>query len=151
MIVRLADYLGVDCHYLMTGIKAENYKCADDLGLSEGAIKSLKSLKPMPFLSDALNYFICSPEFQQLVIDLHHFREKIKEAVDMAEDPASEWYESEGKLRNAQFMEFLATRNFDKLFGRVLKEEINKSSVIKKSPDGEGFIWQRNFGGKGNG
>ena len=35
MIVRLADYLGVDCHYLMTGIHAENYKCADDLGLSQ--------------------------------------------------------------------------------------------------------------------
>ena len=151
MIVRLADYLGVDCHYLMTGIHAENYKCADDLGLSEGAIKSIKSLKQMSFLLDALNYFICSTEFKQLVIDLYHFRERLKEAVELAENPATEWYESEGKLRNAQFMEFLATRNFDKLFGRVLKEEIDKSSVIKKSPDGDGFIWQRSFGGKDNG
>ena len=42
MIVKIADYLGVDCHYLMTGVQAKNYVCSNELGLSEKAIEKLK-------------------------------------------------------------------------------------------------------------
>ena len=31
MIVKIADYLGVDCHYLMTGVRAEHYSVANEL------------------------------------------------------------------------------------------------------------------------
>lgn len=41
-IVKIADYLGVDCHYLMTGVRAENYVCSNELGLSEKAISRLR-------------------------------------------------------------------------------------------------------------
>lgn len=41
-IIKLADYLDVDCHYLMTGIHAENYTSAHELGLSNGAINALR-------------------------------------------------------------------------------------------------------------
>lgn len=41
MIVKIADYLGVDCHYLMTGVQAENYVCSNELGLSEKAVNFL--------------------------------------------------------------------------------------------------------------
>lgn len=41
MIVKIANYLSVDCHYLMTGIQAENYVCSNELGLSEKAISRL--------------------------------------------------------------------------------------------------------------
>ena len=43
MIVKIADYMGVDCHYLITGVQAEHYKCAEDLGLSEKAIQILNA------------------------------------------------------------------------------------------------------------
>ena len=42
MIVKIADYLGVDCDYLMTGVRAEHYSVANELGLSGGAIKYLQ-------------------------------------------------------------------------------------------------------------
>lgn len=45
MIVKIADYLGVDCHYLMTGVRAEHYSVANELGLSEDAIDFLYDLK----------------------------------------------------------------------------------------------------------
>lgn len=41
MIAKIANYLGVDCHYLMTGIQAKNYICSNELGLSEKAISRL--------------------------------------------------------------------------------------------------------------
>ena len=41
MIVKIADYLGVDCHYLMTGIQAKNYISSNELGLSDKAISRL--------------------------------------------------------------------------------------------------------------
>lgn len=41
MIVKIAAYLNVDCHYLMTGIQAKNYICSNELGLSEKAISRL--------------------------------------------------------------------------------------------------------------
>lgn len=151
-----AQFYGVSSDYLLglsnhPTLDAQEAGAAEYTGLPIEAIRALREFKIMPLFADALNYFVCSPEFQQLVIDLFHFREKVKEAVAMAENPAAERHESGGNLMNAQFMEFLATRNFDRLFGRVLKEEIGKSSVIKKSPDGEGFIWQWSFGGKDDG
>lgn len=154
IVCNLCQLLDCDVSYLVGDYDERNYpthKISEYTGLSEDAIKSIKSLKRMSFLLNALNYFTCSPEFKQIVIDLFHFRERLKEAVELAENPSAEQHESIEKLRSAQFMEFLATRNFDELFGRVLKEEIDKSSVIKKSPDGEGFIWQWSFGGKDNG
>ena len=45
IIVKLADFLGVDCHYLLTGVQAENYIGAKDLGLSDGAIQRLINTK----------------------------------------------------------------------------------------------------------
>lgn len=41
-VIAMADYLGVDCSYLMTGISAENYHINSDLGLSDKAIKALE-------------------------------------------------------------------------------------------------------------
>lgn len=45
MIVKIANYLGVDCHYLITGIQSENYICSKELGLSERAIVHLKEIE----------------------------------------------------------------------------------------------------------
>ena len=42
MIVKIADYLEVDCHYLMTGVRAQNYASAKDLGLSGASVEYLQ-------------------------------------------------------------------------------------------------------------
>ena len=41
-IINIAKYLNVDCTYLMTGISTTNSTLADDTGLSENAIETLK-------------------------------------------------------------------------------------------------------------
>ena len=40
-IIQMAEYLGVDCSYLMTGIQSKNYALHSDLGLSNSAINLL--------------------------------------------------------------------------------------------------------------
>lgn len=41
-LISMAEYLGVDCHYLMTGVSSANRTLAADTGLSESAIEFLK-------------------------------------------------------------------------------------------------------------
>ena len=43
-IVKIANYLGVDCHYLMTGIQSKHMGLGD-IGLSERAINRILSFK----------------------------------------------------------------------------------------------------------
>lgn len=44
-ITKIADYLGEDCHYLITGVKAENKTLSSDTGLSDKSIDMLHHLK----------------------------------------------------------------------------------------------------------
>jgi len=44
-LYKIANRLGVDCNYLMTGIRSEHYNVAEFTGLSEGAIKQLHENK----------------------------------------------------------------------------------------------------------
>lgn len=44
VIIGIANFLGVDCHYLLTGVQANNYVCSNELGLSEKAINAIKEL-----------------------------------------------------------------------------------------------------------
>ena len=63
MLIKLADFFGVSTDYLLTGIKPENQKVHDDLGLSDDAIERLKILhsdneideKLMPFVNALLS------------------------------------------------------------------------------------------------
>lgn len=53
-IIKIADYLNVDCHYLMTGTKAENVTTAREIGLSDAAINKVKSFRDKAALSAVL-------------------------------------------------------------------------------------------------
>lgn len=44
-VKRIANCLGVDCHYLITGIKSNNQTTAQNLGLSEPSISALCNLQ----------------------------------------------------------------------------------------------------------
>ena len=55
-IIKLADCLGVDCHYLLTGVQANNYSVTSDIGLSDDAISWLKEKKNnFPYLMEMIN------------------------------------------------------------------------------------------------
>lgn len=68
MIVKIANFLGVDCHYLMTGVQAKNYVCSNELGLSEKAINAIKSSGG--FGLDVLNCFLENPDFFRLLLEV---------------------------------------------------------------------------------
>ena len=47
-IIAIADYLNVDCHYLMTGISTKDRTLKKQLGLSQEAINNLKQINKNP-------------------------------------------------------------------------------------------------------
>jgi transcriptional regulator with XRE-family HTH domain len=46
-IVPLAEFFGVDCDYLLTGVSSENRTVWEDLGLHENTVRFLKDLKAL--------------------------------------------------------------------------------------------------------
>jgi len=63
MIVKIANYLGADCHYLMTGVKSENATFSRDACLSDKAAEIMKENKGTAALSQVLE----SPNFWRML------------------------------------------------------------------------------------
>lgn len=82
MIIKVADYLGVDCHYLMTGIQAENYACSNDLGLSAGVINWLKSIIDDPVRLEMLDAILGNKTFQAILPSVYELK-NIQIAVEI--------------------------------------------------------------------
>ena len=74
MIIKIADYLGVDCHYLMTGVQAETYVCSSDLGLSAGVINWLKSITGDPVRLEMLNAILGNKTFQAILPSVYELK-----------------------------------------------------------------------------
>ena len=74
MIIKIADYLGIDCHYLMTGVQAENYVCSNDLGLSAGVINWLKSITGDPVRLEMLNAILGNKTFQAILPSVYELK-----------------------------------------------------------------------------
>lgn len=68
MIIKMANYLDVDCHYLMTGVQAGNRVSSKELGLSEKAINEIK--KSRGWGMDVLNCFLEDSDFFNLLLDV---------------------------------------------------------------------------------
>lgn len=82
MIIKIADYLGVDCHYLMTGVQAENYVCSNDLGLSAGVINWLKSITGDPVRLEMLNAILGNKTFQAILPSVYELK-KVQIAAEL--------------------------------------------------------------------
>lgn len=86
MIVKIADYLGVDCHYLMTGVQAENSISSKELGLSEEAINAIKEMREN---CDVLNRILAeSIHFEDVLMDIDKlaWEESTRKAAEMSAD-----------------------------------------------------------------
>lgn len=102
MIVKIADYLGVDCHYLMTGVQAKNYVCTKDLGLSEKAInRILFETTPIPGLeipesemdlTSILNRLLTSSKFWRIVHLLGGYIRAPKQEMSRGAEIAREYH-----------------------------------------------------------
>ena len=51
-LLKMANYLGVDCHYLMTGISSKHLTIHEETGLSEKAISALRTINEIPLLQE---------------------------------------------------------------------------------------------------
>ena len=149
-LIKIAECLGVDCHYLMTGIQAKNYISTSELGLSEAAIRRLKELRSFPVFRRTSNDFICSDCFRQIIAYLFNFRERMVGIVALSEDPAAEYGDLQEKFSAADLMEYYASKNLSNYFDRIKEEELSKSSTLVKKSDGYGLrIGLVNKGSKG--
>lgn len=86
MIIKMADYLGVDCHYLMTGVQAENSISSKELGLSEEAINAIKEMGKS---CDVLNRILAeSIHFEDVLMDIDKlaWEESTRKAAEMSAD-----------------------------------------------------------------
>lgn len=69
-LIKMAEYLKVDCHYLMTGKKAKNADLSKNIGLSDKAIEFLHKESrhnPMYWRMDMLNFLLEHETFPQLL------------------------------------------------------------------------------------
>ncbi len=136
MIVKIADYLGVDCNYLMTGVKADNYMAATELGLSEAAIRQLKKILLSPVFKKELNDFVGSDCFRQMIAYFFNFRGRMSEIVMLSENPAAEYTDIQEEFSNSDLLEYYASKNLSRYFDRIKEQELSKSSTLVKESDG---------------
>lgn len=136
MIVKIADYLGVDCNYLMTGVKADNYMAATELGLSEAAIRQLKKILLSPVFKKELNDFVGSDCFRQMIAYFFNFRGRMSEIVMLSENPAAEYSDIQEEFSNSDLLEYYASKNLSRYFDRIKEQELSKSSTLVKESDG---------------
>ena len=66
MIVKIADYLDVDCHYLMTGIKSECALSAKETGLSQESLNAVR-FYTQNGKGKALNALLTSPKLMPIL------------------------------------------------------------------------------------
>lgn len=142
-----AQFYGVSADYLLglsdiPTLDPHAAGASEYTGLSLEAVQALTEFKRMSVLKETLSYFVSSERFKQIAIDLFHYRERLKEAVDLVENPAAEYGDIQSKIVNAQMMEYYASKNLSLLFSQVEMEELSQTEAITKLPEGEGYAQQ---------
>lgn len=72
MILKIANYLGVDCHYLLTGVRAEHYTTVPEIGLSSEAIDKILRCNHMSDLNDIVKTGFLN-QFADAVYEFNRF------------------------------------------------------------------------------
>ena len=65
LLIKLADYFGVTCDFLLTGVDPQDKKEHQDLGLSGEAIRLLKASDKKSF--DFIDEFLSDPDFYSIL------------------------------------------------------------------------------------
>lgn len=72
-LVKLADYFGVSCDYLLTGVKLEDKQEHKELGLSGTAIEKIKQYKKDKYILNFLNEILSESEFYSYLLKIFQF------------------------------------------------------------------------------
>ena len=72
-IIKIAEYLHVDCHYLLTGVSSKNVTVSKDLGLNEKSIEVLKSHHDLPSTS-VLNDLLVNDSTTNLLALINEYK-----------------------------------------------------------------------------
>ena len=145
-LLKLSSALGVDCHYLLTGIKSEDFGVAKNLGLSQAAISQLKQLAIANVLIDSAGDFIASDAFRTIVSLSHNYRETAYELSKRADDISSESSDLQQIANKANLYEYYATKALSKYFDEIRETALSKSKTLKKTD--AGYIWELSFGNR---
>lgn len=150
MIVKMADYLGVDCHYLMTGIQAKNRVSSKELGLSEKAVNAIKASRGWGM--DVLNCFLENPDFSNFLLEVRRVaaeerRLKIAEAalIETGDDRFAGDVAELTEKRDVRA--YWVTKNFDKLLSTTIGELISHKE-FQKSVDMVDRAVKKEFNGQ---
>lgn len=134
MIIKIADYLGVDCHYLMTGIQAKNRVSSKELGLSEKAINAIKESRGWGM--DVLNCFLEDSDFFNLLLSIRRLaveerRLKVAETtiIETADDRYARNVMKLTEKRDVRF--YWAVREFERLLSATVDELISHKEFQK--------------------
>lgn len=77
--VRLAEFFGVSCDYILRGVSSENLRISKETGLRNEAINKLRYLcgwcnsTPPPYQNE-INDLLCSPMFETLLFNIGTYR-----------------------------------------------------------------------------
>lgn len=148
-LAKLAEHFGVDCHYLITGIKAANEDMHSSTGLSEKAINKLCWFKEHDSYGEgfvnALDGFISSGSFTELIgcISIYIFVRqstinRIKKfassfGLDEEDDIQHLWHELGLSALRPNQLDSVWLNNARDTFTEILKKEL----VEEVSDDGE--------------
>lgn len=137
MIIKIADYLGVDCHYLITGIQAKNRVSSKELGLSEKAINAIKESRGWGM--DVLNYFLEDSDFFNLLLSIRRLAAEerrlkvaettLTEKTEKADDRYAGNVMKLTEKRNVRF--YWAVREFERLLSATVDKLISHKEFQK--------------------
>lgn len=148
-IIKMADTLGVDCHYLMTGVASEHSDIYKDLKLSDGAVNQLKELAGTGIIASAMDELIKSPHFKQIVFYINGYIQEMQKLVSLANNPASEPSDIYETISAYDLCEYYASKELGTLFTEIKKRETSKSTAIKTDKDGQLYIeWRQDSNAK---
>ena len=77
--IKLADFFGVSCDYILRGVSSENLRVSKETGLQNEAINKLRHLSgwcdstPPPYQNE-INDLLCSPIFETLLFNLSTYK-----------------------------------------------------------------------------
>ena len=145
MIVKIADKLGVDCHYLMTGVQASNYLCTKELGLSGEAInRLLYETTPISGLATptnemnlmpTLNTLLTSGEFWKIVRLLSGYVSIPKQELSRAAEISREYQMANYGVdpNNPANVRDILRYNMQRAFNILLDGIDNNESQVSKN------------------
>lgn len=135
-LLELSEALNVDCHYLLTGIKSENYGEAKNLRLSQPAIEKLKGLATVNVLIDSASDFIASDAFYNIVSASFAYRNEMCKLSARSDNIANDIADLLPIANGANLYEYDATKALSRYFDTIKDEMLSKSKTLKKTDNG---------------